>query len=48
MDMNACIFHTDYPTKIQKTDIGEPIPVPDPEAETADTDVTESNEMLVN
>lgn len=40
----------DAPTKIQKTDIGEPVLPEDPEpANTvAESDLTQSNEMLIN
>ena len=40
----------DSPTRIQKTDIGEPVLVQDPEAgETvAESELNQSNEMLIN
>ena len=38
----------DQPPKIHKTDIGQPVLPEDAEAGTAETQMTESNEMLIN
>ena len=44
------IVLSDSPTKVQKTDIGEPVPVEDPEigGGAAESEVVQSNEMLIN
>lgn len=45
---------TDHPSKIQKTDIGEPVAMDDPETGEIETggvtesELTQSNEMLIN
>lgn len=41
------ISTSDQAPKINKADIGEPIFVDDPETGTAETDLTQSNEMLI-
>ena len=41
-------FCVDQPTKINKADIGEPVAAEDPEPAVAETDLTQSNEMLIN